>query len=258
MHWSCWREDEPFGIVLTFSCACACFEAGTAKLCFVSAQLRVPELHFATDGRSRMKLCQDCSCFSHEYRLVSFARNFTLIWPPQLSSSDRQRRSGRVRIVLSIFGPKTQIYVDVWQMLDSRFTLREACRTCISTMCILAIWTGGAGELHPNPTSTSTIFNSQDAAGSVDKNASTAALGISTPSARGTGGGVTTGAAGPTGGGLVLVSAGSDDMGPEEFARAVYHCGDTKTRDGMCPVSRVIKPFDIEQTRCRLLRPCLL
>lgn len=36
-----------------------------------------------------------------------------------------------------------------------------------------------------------------------------------------------------------LLSIGDDAMGPEEFARAVFHCGDLKTWDGMCPVSQV-------------------
>lgn len=37
-----------------------------------------------------------------------------------------------------------------------------------------------------------------------------------------------------------LLAAGDDSMSPEEFARAVYHCGDIKTWDGMCPVSQVL------------------
>lgn len=36
-----------------------------------------------------------------------------------------------------------------------------------------------------------------------------------------------------------LLAVGDDSMGPEEFARAVYHCGDLKTWDGMCSVSQV-------------------
>lgn len=39
-----------------------------------------------------------------------------------------------------------------------------------------------------------------------------------------------------------LLSIGDDCMGPEEFARAVFHCGDLKTWDGMCPVAQVCLP----------------
>lgn len=39
-----------------------------------------------------------------------------------------------------------------------------------------------------------------------------------------------------------LLSIGDDSMGPEEFSRAVFHCGDLKTWDGLCPVSQVGVP----------------
>ena len=38
-----------------------------------------------------------------------------------------------------------------------------------------------------------------------------------------------------------LLAIGDDSMGAEEFARAVYHCGDLKTWDGMCSVSQVVR-----------------
>lgn len=54
-------------------------------------------------------------------------------------------------------------------------------------------------------------------------------FGVSTPSA-----------ASPTGVDLLLpLTVGNDGMEPDEFARAIYHCGDFKTWDGMCTVSQV-------------------
>lgn len=106
--------------------------------------------------------------------------------------------------------------------------------------------------MNPKPATTPTTIITQDfATGNVDKSPSAAVSRVSIPSVGRTGEGMAMKATWPAGG-PVLVSVGNDGMGPEEFARAVYHCGDTKTWDGMCPVSPVKTICDIEETGCHL------
>jgi len=87
--------------------------------------------------------------------------------------------------------------VDCSKTLDSRLTLREACRICATVTGSVAV--------------------------------------IARPSQREVG----PGPPGQTEEMEELLSVGDDSLGPEEFARALYHCGDLKTWDGMCPVPQV-------------------
>ena len=41
-------------------------------------------------------------------------------------------------------------------------------------------------------------------------------------------------------GGDVLLYVGKDSMPLEDFTRVVFHCGDLKTWDGVCPISQVL------------------
>lgn len=100
------------------------------------------------------------------------------------------------------------MYTD--QMLDSRLTLREACMTCVSTMGLVAIWDGGGRANNKL----------------LDVNASAATPGgLATIVTRAEAG--------------AHLAVGDDAMGHSEFARAIYHCGNIKSWDGMCPVSQV-------------------
>ncbi len=82
--------------------------------------------------------------------------------------------------------------------LDSRLTVREACRICATVTGSVAVIAGPPQRgVDPGPPGR-------------------------TPDVED---------------GLLFV--GDDSLGPEEFARALYHCGDLKTWDGMCPVAQV-------------------
>lgn len=100
----------------------------------------------------------------------------------------------------------------IWKTLDSRLTLREACRICATVTGFVAIIAEGGGERAGKDRP---------------------------PSRRDQGYGLAGQARKEEGEEERLLAVGDESMGPEEFARAVYHCGDLKTWDGMCSVSQV-------------------
>ncbi|CAM9446703.1 unnamed protein product [Scytosiphon promiscuus] len=111
----------------------------------------------------------------------------------------------------------------IMETLDSRLTLHEACRICSTVVGFVAV-----------------------------------ANGRETPSTQQRGGDgfsdlLKTGEGGQKEENEVLLSIGDDSMGPEEFARAVFHCGDLKTWDGMCPTSQRVGLFVIHDLFERFL-----
>lgn len=116
--------------------------------------------------------------------------------------------------------PPSIFFLFLKKTLDSRLTLREACRICATVTGFVAIANGRQGAAGGKTTTGTTT---------------TATLSSSRP-------GEETGLSGQSQENdqeEALLSIGDDSMGPEEFARAVYYCGDLKTWDGMCPVSQV-------------------
>lgn len=117
--------------------------------------------------------------------------------------------------------PFPSLGASIFKTLDSRLTLREACRICATVtgfVAILASKKGGgerAGRDRPPPRRR----DHEDLALAGQSQEAAAAAAAQEEEA--------------------LLAVGDDSMGPEEFARAVYHCGDLKTWDGMCPVSQV-------------------
>ncbi|CAN0148437.1 unnamed protein product, partial [Hapterophycus canaliculatus] len=95
----------------------------------------------------------------------------------------------------------------IMETLDSRLTLREACRICAAVVSFVSMVNGREtpSAQRREDAGLSNRFKAEEQ-GQEDKEA--------------------------------LLSIGDDSLSPEEFARVVFHCGDLKTWDGMCPVSQ--------------------
>ncbi|CBN80162.1 hypothetical protein Esi_0116_0029 [Ectocarpus siliculosus] len=111
---------------------------------------------------------------------------------------------------------------DIMEALDSRLTLREACRICAAVTGFVAI-------------------------------ACPARQQATTRRRRGEENGLSGHPEGEEKEEEALLSIGDDSMGPEEFSRAVFHCGDLKTRDGLCPVSQRVGLFVVHDLYERFL-----
>ncbi|CAB1099084.1 unnamed protein product [Ectocarpus sp. CCAP 1310/34] len=120
------------------------------------------------------------------------------------------------------FDPYSSTSFSPLQALDSRLTLHEACRICTAVTGFVAI-------------------------------ACPARQQATTRRRRGEENGLSGHPEGEEKGEEALLSIGDDSMDPEQFSRAVFHCGDLKTWDGLCPVSQRVGRFVVHDLYERFL-----
>ncbi|CAM9171438.1 unnamed protein product, partial [Ectocarpus sp. 12 AP-2014] len=111
---------------------------------------------------------------------------------------------------------------DIMEALDSRLTLREACRICTAVTGFVAI----ACPARQQATTRRRQGEENGLSGHPEREEKEEEA---------------------------LLSIGDDSMDPEEFSRVIFHCGDLKTWDGLCPVSQRVGLFVVHDLYERFL-----